>query len=277
MTSSHVLARSGGWRALIGGAAILRALVGPGLLECQVTDEVATLQREVQTLKQSQTQMRRELQELRTALRQLNRTAGQGNSAGGATVAIAGSPSLGAPTAPITIVEFSDYQCPFCGQFFAQSFPGIYEHYIETGKVRYVLRDFPLQSHPYAFKAAEAAHCAGDQGRYWRMHDRLFANQQALTPADLTQHARAVGIKLGAFERCLRSGKHAGVVRTSLAGGERLGVTATPTFVIGLTDSASGPGELHAAHVIRGAKPFADFDLVLKALVGELEQSGRSR
>ena len=107
--------------------------------------------------------------------------------------------------------------------------------------LRYVVRDLPLESiHKEAFKAAEATHCARDQGKYWEMYGRLFANQRQLGRDDLTQHAQALGLDKGAFERCLESGKHADAIRKDLAEAQRLQVTGTPTFFIGVT-GANGP------------------------------------
>jgi len=110
-----------------------------------------------------------------------------------ASVSIAGNLIMGKKDAPVTMIEFSDYQCPFCRRFFETTLPTLKAEYVETGKVRYVFRDFPLdQIHPHARKAAEAAHCAGDQGKYWEMHDLLFQNPQALRVESLKTHARSL-------------------------------------------------------------------------------------
>ena len=115
------------------------------------------------------------------------------------------SPALGRD-APVTIVEFSDYQCPFCRRFYATTLPAIKKEYIDAGKVRYVFRDFPLEElHSHARKAAEAAHCAGEQGKYWQMHDALFQNQGTLELPQLAEHARAVGLDSLVFNRCMSS------------------------------------------------------------------------
>ena len=106
-----------------------------------------------------------------------------------------GAPFKGSPDAPLTIVEFSDFQCPFCRRHWQQTYGQLDRDYISTGKVRYVFRHFPLERiHPQALKASEATECAAAQGKFWEMHDRLFANQQALMPADLVKHAQALGL-----------------------------------------------------------------------------------
>ncbi|MDH4137465.1 MAG: DsbA family protein, partial [Anaerolineae bacterium] len=111
--------------------------------------------------------------------------------AGPVTMSVGDGPSLGHADAPITIVEFSDYQCPFCKRHFMNTLAALKTSYIDTGRVRYVFRDFPLDSiHPYARKAAEAAHCAGDQGKFWDMHDVMFTNQGELMQDNLKVFAR---------------------------------------------------------------------------------------
>jgi len=160
----------------------------------------------------------------------------------------ADDPSIGAQSAPVTIVEFSDFQCPFC-QRVEPTLKQVREKYGD--KVRLVWKDFPLtQIHPQAFKAGEAAHCAGDQGKYWEYHDRLFANQQALQPADLKKHAADLGMDAAAFGSCLDSSKYGERVRDGVAEGSRLGVNSTPTiFINGRRFSGAQPYEVFVAAI----------------------------
>ncbi len=138
-------------------------------------------------------------------------------------------PSKGSPNAPVTIVEFSDYECSYCAGAEA-TVKRVLEAY--PGKVRLVYRDLPLSIHPNAPKAAEAAHCAGEQQRYWDMHDALFANQQALKVDDLKAHARKLGLDAATFDACLDSGRTAGLVEANRKAGEALGLNGTPTFFV---------------------------------------------
>jgi protein-disulfide isomerase len=138
-------------------------------------------------------------------------------------------PVKGPASAPITIVEFSDYQCPFCARV-NPTLDQVRQTYGD--KVKIVFKDFPLPNHPQAPKAAEAGHCAGEQGKYWELHDRMFANQQALQPAQLKEYATAVGLDMNAFNQCLDSGKHAGRVVENMKSGEALGVGSTPTLYV---------------------------------------------
>ena len=141
----------------------------------------------------------------------------------------ADGPSKGSANAPVTIVEFSDYECSYCGGAEA-TVKQVLE--ANPGKVRLVYRDLPLSIHPNAPKAAEAAHCAGEQQRYWDMHDVLFANQQALKVDDLKAHARKLGLDAAKFDACLDSGRMAGVVEANRKAGEALGLNGTPTFFV---------------------------------------------
>ncbi|HEY0713101.1 MAG TPA: thioredoxin domain-containing protein, partial [Polyangia bacterium] len=128
----------------------------------------------------------------------------------------------GDPKAPITIVEFSDYECPFCSRA-EDAVKRVLKEY--EGKVRVVYRDFPLPFHGKAQKASEAALCAGDQGKYWEMHEKLFANQQALDVTQLKDHAKAVGVDQAKFDQCLDSNSKASVVEASKKAGEAAGVS----------------------------------------------------
>jgi len=138
-------------------------------------------------------------------------------------------PSKGPATAPVTIVEFSDYECPYCVRAEA-TVKEVLAAY--PGKIRMVYRDYPLPMHAKAPKAAEAAHCAGDQGKYWEMHDKLFANAQKLDVPDLKAHARDVGIDGGKFDQCLDSGEKAKVVEMHKKAGDEAGVSGTPAFFV---------------------------------------------
>ncbi len=157
-------------------------------------------------------------------------------------------PAVGPATAPVTLVEFSDFQCPFCQRVE----PTLKQLRAKYGdKLRIVWKDFPLtQIHPQAFKASEAGHCAGDQGKYWEYHDRLFDNQQALQPADLKKHATDLGLDAAAFASCLDSSKYGERVRDGVSLGTSLGVNSTPTvFINGRRLSGAQPLEVFVATI----------------------------
>lgn len=170
-----------------------------------------------------------------------------------AKVEIGDDDVLGSDDAPVTIIEFSDYQCPFCSRFWGDTLPQIKSEYIDTGKVKFAYRDFPLNSiHPDAQKAAEAAECAGEQGNYWEMHDKLFENIQALDSASLKRYAQQIGLDANTFNECLDSGAMANEVNQDLAEGQAAGVRGTPAFFIN--------GKL-----VSGAQPFSVFKQVIDA------------
>jgi protein-disulfide isomerase len=137
--------------------------------------------------------------------------------------------------------------------------------YIQTGKVKYVIRDLPLESiHPLAMKAAEATHCAGDQGKYWEMHDRLFANQREIARPDLSKHAQALALDVAAFDQCLDNGKSAARIRKDMAQAQSLQVNGTPTFFLGVTD----PNSSQVKGVrMSGAQPYQAFKAAIDRLL----------
>lgn len=146
-------------------------------------------------------------------------------------------PSLGRADAPVVLVEYADFQCPFCGAFARDVKPRIEEAYVATGKVRFEWRDFAWFGDE-SKAAANAARCAGDQGAFWRYHDRLYAervtpNRGTFTRARLLSDASAIGLDVAAFTTCLDEGRHRAAVEADTAEAVRLGMTGTPTFLIG--------------------------------------------
>ena len=158
--------------------------------------------------------------------------------------------------APITLVEFSDFQCPYCARL-APVVKRIAGEY--PGQVRLVFRQFPLRSiHAHAQKAAEASLCAFDQGRFWEMHDALFAEIKKLEPEDLTARAKKLNLDLEAFNQCLHSGKYAAAVQQDLEDGMAAGVSGTPAVYIN-------------GRVLKGSKPY---DGIKKVIEEELQRAG---
>lgn len=159
-------------------------------------------------------------------------------------------PFLGSLDAPVTIIEFSDFQCPFCNRFFQNTFPELKKNYIDTGKVRYVYRDFPISSiHPFAEEAAEAANCAGEQGRFWEYHDMLFENQVIWASGNSTvefkRYASNLSLNEEQFNLCLESERYADEVSKDLQDGLKVGVNGTPTlFVNGFKVVGAQPYEV---------------------------------
>ena len=161
---------------------------------------------------------------------------------------------LGDPNAPITIVEFSDFQCPYCLSYATETYPQIIQEFVDSGMVRYVFKDFPLeQLHPQAVQAAEAARCAGEQDAYWEMHDYLFANQsrwsgQENPVAAFVELAGELNLDKDALTTCVESGRYQQLVQANAMEGQILGVTGTPTFFV-------------EGYPIVGARPYELFEL----------------
>jgi protein-disulfide isomerase len=147
-----------------------------------------------------------------------------------AEVPITGAPAKGPEYAPVTIVKFEDFQCPYCKQF-QPTVTELLSRY--NGKIRLVHKDLPLDSiHPQARQAAEAARCADEQDKFWNYHDKLYANAPKFSAGDLTNYAKELGLNVGVFERCFASGKYRTIVKQDISDGVQLGLTGTPTFFI---------------------------------------------
>ncbi len=164
-----------------------------------------------------------------------------------------GDPALGSPGAPVVMVEFSDFQCPFCKRFFDASGKAILEQYVKTGAVRFVYRDFPLDdAHPKARAAAEAAECAGAQGKFWQFHDYLFENQSKISSMDFVAVGDMFGLDSARFSACVRGRETSDEVEKDFRDGILLGVEGTPTFFVNGT-------------LVSGALPFSQFQRVIEA------------
>jgi len=164
---------------------------------------------------------------------------------------------LGNKNAPVTIIEFSDFQCPFCRSFWRDTLPLIKSEYIDTGKVRLVYRDFPLNFHPGAMPAAQGAECAREQGKFWEMHDKIFSEQDKqgsgtiqFSISDIKRWASGIVLDTGKFNSCLDSGKYADEVNKDIKAGQSAGVTGTPSFFIN-------------GRLIVGAQPFNAFKAII--------------
>jgi len=180
---------------------------------------------------------------------------------GGKFISVDDDPVLGDPKAGVTIIEFGDYQCPFCRGFWKDTFPRLKKEYIDTGKVRFVFRDFPQQGHPQAIAAAMAAECADDQGRYWPFHDKVFREQDRrgqpdevvqFRTADIKRWATDIGLEAAPFNECFDTGRHKDEVMKDYEDAAGLGMKGTPVFFVN-------------GRALLGAHPFATFQKVIEA------------
>ena len=174
-------------------------------------------------------------------------------------------PVIGNQDAPITIIEFSDFQCPFCARFQIQTLPLILEQYVETGKVKFVFRDFPIQSsHPNAMPAAVASECADEQNKFWQYHDMLFENQGTWSKMDFAsaitvfkEYAIKLELNQEQFNACLDSGKYVNEINNDLTDGRNYEITGTPGFFIG--------NEKIGFVKVNGAQPFEVFQGIIES------------
>lgn len=184
-------------------------------------------------------------------------------------VSIAESPVRGDRNAPVTLVEFTDYQCPYCKRHALVTVPQIIKDFVDSGKLKYVIREFPLTAiHPKAQKLSEAALCAGNQGKYWEMHDRFFSETGKPDPANLSADLGALGLNAEQFKECLDSGRYAKQVETDLADGVKLGVRGTPSFFIGKTNPASNR-TVRATRMLSGAQGYPTFQAEIEKVLNE--------
>lgn len=250
---------------------VVGLLLTPGAVLAQAPQD-SDQKRELQALTEAVKAMQEELKEIKALLQRAPAAAPTPVPPSApvprdVVLELANHPSRGKADAPVTLVEFSDFQCPFCGRHAAQTEPQLLREYVDAGQVRVVFIDFPLQAiHPFALKAAETARCAGDQGQFWAMHDQLFRSQNP--PSDFsnwTAHAQKVGLNIPTFQACLSADTHAAAIRKDLEQGQRAGITGTPGFFLAMTE----PGSTQARPVrfISGAQPYAAFKAQIDALL----------
>ena len=163
----------------------------------------------------------------------------------------------GDSNAPVTIVEWGDFECPFCARFYSQTLSLIDNNYIKTGKVKLVYRDFPFSFHANAQKSAEAAECAGEQGKYWEMHDKLFESGISGGVNSFKQYAKEMGLSSAEFDDCLDSGKMEQEVKKDMQDGSAAGITGTPGFIIN-------------GVLVSGAQPYDAFKQVIESELSKI-------
>lgn len=172
--------------------------------------------------------------------------------------------SIGRPDAPLTLVEFSDYQCPYCRQFHSTTYELLKKNYIDTGKLRFVSRDLPLDFHSNASSAAQASRCAGDQGKFWQMRDTLISHADKLEQEAIIGYAKTLALDMDHFRSCLASEKYLPSVRADVAEAGGAGIAGTPTFILGKTSKTAIDGVK-----LVGAQPYEAFVKLL------MEQSAK--
>jgi protein-disulfide isomerase len=190
-------------------------------------------------------------------------------------VAIARAAIRGSANAKVVLLEFTDFECPFCGRHAQLVYPTLQREFVDSGKVRYVVRNLPLEAlHRNALKSAEAAECSREQGKYWEMHDRLFTNQKSLDTASLIDHAGNIGLDKTQFVSCLENGTMTAKVREDLDEAKRLGLTGTPAFLLG---TVTQEGTVRVTQKISGSQPLQVFKTALDRALSRAESEGTSQ
>jgi protein-disulfide isomerase len=242
-------------------ALVLLTLGGCATATAQQADTAATGQ---QTNGTELQQLRKEVEALRKENAALRRQLPQNNGPirpGPAQVRFDGAPVMGDPKAKVAIIEFSDYECPFCRRYHRSTFRQIKHKYIDKRRIQYRYRDFPLSFHPHARSAAVAAHCAGAQGEYWGMLHELFSHDRKLGVDTYRAYARFMHLDEKKFDRCLADSSQLALVKKNWEYGRNMGVDGTPAFFIGKVEG----DHISDVTMVVGALPFAAFEQVLNA------------
>ncbi len=233
------------WAALPLIALLPLAAAEPGITRKQA-DEILNELRQIRELLEKQSAAAPQIQQ-------------GGDQVIKAKIGIEGSYSIGSKDAPLTMVEFTDFQCPFCQRFHVSTFSDIKKNYIDTGKLRFVSRDMPLDFHPNAMQAANAGRCAGEQGQFWAMRDRMNSNPEKLDMNSLVAYAQELKLNVNTFRTCVESGRYKTAIQNDMALAAKIGANGTPSFVIGKSTPDGVDGEL-----VIGAMPYQVFDQKLK-------------
>ncbi len=230
----------------------------------QNRSEVAKLRQEIETLGMRQETTRNEV---RDALRRQAITEASTVRQRDIVLETGGAPFKGNTNAPATMIEFADFESPECARSARETLPQLERDYIANGKLRYVFRSFPEDpNHAVAFRTQEAARCAGEQGKFWQMHDWFFAQRTRPNVGDLTARAQELGVDRSKFVTCFDGGLQAPAIRRDILDGQKNGVTSAPTFFIGPTNPNAT--SLRVTRIIKGAAPYSQFKEAIDALLG---------
>jgi len=258
-------------KVAVAGIAIVVALAPQRVTGQDVTDAQSVLRR-VELLEATQLRMLRELESISTQLAEGRKAAPAGPlrvsppppAIPSSVQSIADAAMKGSPDASVVLIEYADFQCPYCGQFARQILPEIEKRYVSTGKLRVVFKHMPLQEiHPQAVMAAETAECARQQGKFWQVHDALFADQR-LDETSLVEKARTSGISVQQFSECVR-GSGGDKVKQDLAAARALALAVTPTFLLGHDVG----GAVKVAQILTGVRGLDVFTNAIESLLND--------
>ena len=236
---------------------------------CLAQEKTApSVQQQLDELKQGQERILRELQAIRAALQgTATRSEAAARPPLPAVLNVHGEPFKGQSNAPVAIVEYSDFDCSHCAKFATEIFPQIDQKYVATGKVKFFFRDLPEPGNPESLLKARLARCAGEQGKFWEMHDYLFTQKPTLVGSDLSRESEIFGLDRAVLGTCLKNEKYSVMIQRSAAGATRMGIQGTPAFIIGrLTDNGD---IVHVSDLLLGVEKLDAFESVLEPLLSD--------
>jgi protein-disulfide isomerase len=245
-------------------AVALLAAEGAGAAQA-ADNELAQMRSEMDRLNAQQLQILASLDELKKMMKGPS----QPTLKPPQSMGVAGEPFKGEPAAKVAIIEYADFQCPFCRRFEHEVYPQIRDNYLNTGKLKYFHRDMPLPFHQGAMPAARAAHCASEQGKFWEMHDTLLGDAASLTSADIDERAAKLGLDISQLDRCISSDRFADIIQRSITEANDMRISGTPTFIIGTLDAQGKLMSVKATVV--GASPFEAFKVALDPLIASAQ------
>jgi protein-disulfide isomerase len=254
------------FRTVLAGtlAVSLGAVAGTAQATSEHETDIVALKNDVQQLKAQQQLILDRLDELKKLLKEGSKA--QPAIKAPDTMSVSGELFRGEATAPLAIIEYGDIECPFCRRFKHDVYPQVLDVYIKTGKARFYYRDMPLPFHERAIPAARAAHCAGEQGKFWEMHDSLFTDKTAtLTATDFNDRAGKLGIDIAKLDACMTSDRFVDVIQRSSEEAAKMEISGTPTFLIG-TMSQNGD-IVNVKKTVIGALPFEAFKTTIDSIL----------
>lgn len=232
----------------------------------QAGEDITALKKDVQQLKTQQQQILDRLDELKKLL------SGRVGAASTAptikapdVMSVQGEPFRGDASSLVAIIEYGDFECPFCRHFQHDVYPQVLDDYIKAGKVKYFYRDMPLPFHQHALPAALAARCAGEQGKYWEMYDSLFADKLASTSAEIDDQAKGLGLDTAKLDTCVNSDRFAAAIHRNVDEASKMQIRGTPTFLIGTM--SPGSDLVNIKTTVIGAQPFEAFKAAIDPLL----------
>jgi protein-disulfide isomerase len=238
---------------------------------CLAQDSGAEFKKELEELKLGQQAIRKDIQEIKALLSQkAPAQAAPEVNVKGVELEFGNNPIRGNSDSKLIMVDITDYQCPYCGRYARETFPEIMKQYVYSGKIRYTILDQPLPMHKMAPKAAEASHCANDQGKFWEIHDAMMSKQDLLN--NLSLIGSSLNLDQAKFDECLNTNKYAEMVNKSVNLVNKMGISGVPGFILAMSDPQN-PKKAKGISFIRGAQPLSSFQTELdKALMAMQSQ-----